>query len=130
MANKPKKPSAGSFAPGNTAGEATQFKPGQSGNPGGKPAGTRNRITTAFLHALAEDFDQHGKKAIERTRDEDPGTYMKVCAGLLPKQIEQTNPLDDLTDAQLYAAIALLQSQLAGDAQAGAGEADGTSKAH
>jgi hypothetical protein len=125
-----KKPQPGSFEPGNKAGEATQFKPGQSGNPGGKPVAARNRITTAFLHALAEDFDAHGKKAIARTRTEDPGAYMKVCAGLLPKQIEQTNPLDDLTDAQLYAAIALLQSQLAGDAQAGAGEADGTSQTH
>lgn len=108
----------------------TRFKPGQSGNPGGKAAGTRNRISAAFLHALADDFDAHGRDAIRRTREEEPGTYVKVCAGLLPKQIEQTNPLDDLTDAQLHAAIALLQSQLAQDAANGVGAAGEPTTAH
>lgn len=108
----------------------TRFQPGQSGNPGGKPVGTRNRISAAFLHALAEDFDAHGREAIRRTRDEEPGTYVKVCASLLPKQIEQTNPLDDLNDAQLHAAIALLQSQLAQDAAIGAGATGEPPTAH
>ncbi len=108
----------------------TQFKPGQSGNPGGKPVGSRNRVTVAFLNALAEDFEAHGKGAIERTREEEPGTYMKVCAGLLPKQVEQLNPLDELNDAQLHAAIALLRSQLAESAGAGSGEAGEPTTAH
>ncbi len=108
----------------------TQFKPGTSGNPGGKPAGARNRITTAFLHALAEDFDKHGKKAIERTRAEDPGAYVKVCAGLLPKQVEQTHPLDDLPDAELLAIIDVLRSRLADAATAGAIKAPESSTAH
>lgn len=108
----------------------TRFKPGISGNPGGKPVGSRNRVTVAFLNALAVDFEKHGKKAIERTRQEEPGTYVKVCAGLLPKQVEQMNPLDELNDAQLHAAIALLQSQLAESAGAGAGEAGGGSQTH
>lgn len=133
MANKPIKPrkeNPSAFAPGNNVGEATQFKPGQSGNPGGKPVAARNRITTAFLHALAEDFDAHGKKAIENTRRDDPGTYVKVCASLLPKQIEQTHPLEDLTDAELIAAIALLRGQLTDAAATGAGATDGTSQTH
>jgi hypothetical protein len=95
----------------------TRFKPGQSGNPGGKPHGARNKITAAFLNALAEDFEEHGKKAIQDARQEDPVGYMKVCAGLLPKQIEQTSPLDDVTDPELIAAIAFLKTRLSDNAE-------------
>jgi hypothetical protein len=97
---------------------ATTFKPGQSGNPAGKPKHARNRITLAFLNALADHFDKYGKTAIDRAYKEDPVSYVKVCASLLPKQVEQSQPLDDLTDAELVAGIALLRSRLAG----GAGE--------
>jgi hypothetical protein len=108
----------------------TLFKPGQSGNPGGKPVGSRNRITTAFLNALAEDFDVYGKDAIKLTRETDPATYVKVCASLLPKQVEQTHPLDDVPDAELLAIIDVLRSRLAEAAGAGAGEAAEPSTSH
>ena len=91
-----------------------QFKPGTSGNPGGKPAGARNRLTSKFVHALLDDFEEHGKSAIELARAEDPLGYVKVVASLLPKQVEQTQPLEDLTDAELVAGIALLRARLTG----------------
>jgi hypothetical protein len=112
----------------NSAG--TQFKPGQSGNPGGRPMGTRNRLTTAFLYALADDFDEHSKKANSDAREQDPMGYVKACVALMPKQIEQTAPLDDLNDAELLAAIALLRSRLTDDTGAGAGKAGEPSQAH
>ena len=40
----------------------TQFKKGHPG----RPKGTRNKITKAFLKALAADFKEHGKSVIER----------------------------------------------------------------
>ncbi len=110
--------------------KATRFKPGQSGNPGGRPVGTRLKITALFLNKLAEDFETHGKSAIVRAREEDPVGYMKVVAGLLPKQVEQTKPMDDLTDAELVAGIALLRARLTGAAGDGAGEAAELQKAH
>jgi hypothetical protein len=100
--------------------EHHQFKAGQSGNPGGKPAGARNRLQTKFLHALADDFDEHGKRAIEACRESDPARYVQIVAALLPKQVEQTQPLDDLNDEQLTAAIGFLRSRLAGETGAGA----------
>ena len=98
------------------------FAPGQSPNPGGKPKGARNRLTAHFLNALADDFEEHGKAAIVACREKDPMGYVKVVGALMPKQVEQTQPLDDLTDAELVAGIALLRSRLAGEAGEGAGQ--------
>lgn len=92
----------------------TRFKPGESGNPGGKVKGARNRLQARFLNELADDFDQHGKAAIVRAREEDPMGYVKAVAALMPKQVEQTQPLEDLTDAELTAGIALLRARLTG----------------
>lgn len=110
--------------------EHTQFKPGESGNPGGKPVGARNRLTTAFLYELAADFDKNGKAAIAETREKDPATYVKVCAGLLPKQIEQTRPLDDMNDAELLALLEYLRTRITENAGAGASETGSPSQAH
>lgn len=90
------------------------FQPGESGNPGGKPKAARNRLQGAFLNALAADFDEHGKAAIVRAREDDPMGYVKAIAALMPKQVEQSQPLDDLTDAELTAGIALLRARLTG----------------
>lgn len=95
-----------------------QFPPGVSGNPDGKPKHARNRLSVAFLNALADDFDKHGVKAIANARIEDPVGYVKAIAMLMPKQVEQTQPLDDLTDAELIAGIALLRARLSGEAGA------------
>lgn len=96
-----------------------QFKAGESGNPGGKPKHSRNRLQGAFLLRLADDFDKHGKRAIALARRKDPVGYIKAIASLMPKQVEQSQPLDDLTDAELTAGIALLRSRLSGGTGAG-----------
>lgn len=89
------------------------FAPGQSGNPGGKPVGSRNRLQGAFFAQLAADFDKDGKVAIRRCRDETPGIYLRVVASLMPKELEIRNAIDDLTDDQLDAAILAVRSILA-----------------
>lgn len=99
-----------------------QFPKGTTGNPGGKPKHARNRLQLRFLEDLADDFEAHGKKAIEDARREDPMGYVKAVAALMPKQVEGTKPLDDISDAELAAAIALIQAELARSAAAGKGE--------
>ena len=106
------------------------FPPGQSGNPGGKAVGARNRLNARFLNDLADDFQEHGKAAIVEARQKDPMGYVKAIVALMPKQIEQTQPLDDLNDAELLAAIALLRSRVAQDAGAGAAKAGEPSQTH
>ncbi len=109
---------------------AEPWKPGQSGNPGGKPQGARNRIQGAFLNALADHFDKNGKRAIERACEDDPLGYVKAVAGLMPKQFEQTQPLEDLTDEQIIAGIALLRTGLTQSPGKGTGKAEEPQQTH
>jgi hypothetical protein len=110
-----KKPTPGLTAP--------RFKPGQSGNPGGKPVGARNRLNTRFLHALTEDFEEHGAKAIRECREQDPGTYVKVVASLLPKEVDLgINRLEEMSTSDIIAAVSALSGYLAAsEAADGAG---------
>lgn len=58
----------------------------QKGNPG-RPKGSRNRMKEDFLRTLADDFAEFGKEAIVHVRLEEPGTYLKIIASLMPKQL-------------------------------------------
>ena len=103
------------------------FKPGQSGNPGGKPVRARNAINAKFLNALLKEFDESGAKAIKRCAEEEPSAFVRVLASLQPKELEITRPLDDISDEQLDAAYlacrAILDAQSVGEGAGGEAEA-------
>lgn len=91
-----------------TSGEKqdTKFKPGQSGNPAGRPKGSRNKLGEDFIRALQEDFEACGKEAVERVRTEKPDAYLKVIASILPKQAEiKIDNYEHMDDGQLRAAL-------------------------
>lgn len=80
------------------------FKPGQSGNPAGRPKGARSKLGEAFIAALHDDFMVNGVAAIQTVRMEKPDQYLKVVASLLPKEIK-IETVSELTDEQLDARI-------------------------
>jgi hypothetical protein len=49
---------------------------------------SRGKLSAEFIEALAADFETHGPDVIARVRQENPSQYAKICADLLPKQVE------------------------------------------
>lgn len=57
---------------------ATTFKAGQSGNPAGKPKGTRNKTTLAIESILDGEAEALTRKAVEKALDGDM-VAMRLC---------------------------------------------------
>jgi hypothetical protein len=105
-----------------------RFAPGVSGNPGGSPEATRRLVNKAFLEALAKDFREGGPQAIAKVRKHQPAAYMKICALLVPRemQVEHKSNLKSMSDEQLEATIEAIQAMLAAQASEAAKVIEGT----
>jgi hypothetical protein len=67
-----------------TRNEKGQWLPG--GSPG-RPRGSKNKLQSDFLEALAKDFAEHGEDAIKICRVEEPTRYLQIIASLMPKDL-------------------------------------------
>ena len=61
-------------------------QPVVAGNPHGNRHRTRHLLNQEFMQALLLHFRQHGKKAIEKVAREQPASYLKILALLVPRQ--------------------------------------------
>jgi hypothetical protein len=95
----------------------TLFEKGRQ-KTGGRVKGTRNRLSMAFVEALAKDFEEQGEEAIKICRIERPNEYLKIIASLLPKELEITDSrLQEISDDELDAIIEYVRHQLGGVAR-------------
>ena len=92
-----------------------QFAKGVSGNLGGNAQHTRHIFNKAFVQALAADFRKGGPEAIAKVRKQQPAAYMKICALLVPRemQVEHSGGVKSKTDEELERGIEAIQAMLA-----------------
>jgi hypothetical protein len=63
---------------------ATQFEPGRSGNPGGRPKGSRNRSTMALEAIFDGESEALTRKVIELAKDGDTVALRMCMDRLMP----------------------------------------------
>jgi hypothetical protein len=63
------------------------WKTGESGNLNGRPKGTRNQFSAAFVGDLSASWAQHGSNVLDQVAKRDPSRYLGVCASLIPKDV-------------------------------------------
>jgi hypothetical protein len=86
---------------------------------GGRPRGSRVKLSEAFLSDLNDSWDTHGVKALNTCATTEPTIFCRIVASILPKKIDSTlevNVFDnyDLSDAQQFAQAYKLARQMLG----------------
>jgi len=72
--------------------ETGQFLKGYSR--GGRPLGSRNKLSEAFLQDLHAQWLKSGATALRAVADTDPVAFTKLVAGVLPAKVEQSLTTD------------------------------------
>lgn len=70
------------------------WKPGESGNPLGRPKGSRDRLSERFYTEVAEDWTQHGADVIRAVRENQPAVYLQVVSLLMTSSHEFSMSID------------------------------------
>jgi hypothetical protein len=63
-----------------------RFQNGSKPGPG-RPRGARSRFGEAFIQDLASVWETRGIQALERCAVDEPGVFLRVCASLMPKDL-------------------------------------------
>ena len=77
---------------------------------GGRVAGSRNKLQHMFVEDLAKDWEVHGAGVIRIVRIEEPASYMRIVASVLPKEfIVSESELDKMSDDELVEALQIVK---------------------
>lgn len=74
--------------------ETGLFLQGVSGNPAGRPRGSRNRLGEQFVSDLYAEWKESGVAALKRVAQDDPTAFVRVVANILPREIDATLAVD------------------------------------
>ena len=90
-----------------------RFLPGNTGF-GGRPKGSRNKLGEEFLEDLHAEWTEHGKSTLKLAREDKPMDFVRMVAGILPRDLLiRTAPEDAMTDDELADTIQALADALA-----------------
>lgn len=97
----------------------TKWKPGQSGNPLGRPQGARSKFSEAACADALADWTANGKDVLARVRATDPSAYLRVLFSIIPKDIAvsietRSGPMDS-EEARLLRRMVEVIQLVAGD---------------
>jgi hypothetical protein len=111
---------AGTDAPANGEGQIHKlrgrpFERGRSGNPNGRPKGSRNRITRVVEDLISDQAEELAAKAIEKARAGDTSMLRILLSRIVPAQRARTVEFElpaikTLADASAAAAAVLAAS--------------------
>jgi hypothetical protein len=73
---------------------------GQSGNSAGRPKGSKHKLQTSFWNDLQRTWKDKGADALRWVAENDPSTFVRVCASLMPKE-ETAKKLDHAIEVTL-----------------------------
>jgi hypothetical protein len=71
-------------------GKPTPWPPGQSGNPAGKPPGTRTAFSQGFIRDFALVWAEEGLEAVRKVAKKSPEAFVAIAARICPNDVRLT----------------------------------------
>lgn len=68
--------------------QLTPWKAGQSGNPKGRPVGSRNKVVQTLVDLWNASLDGTGAEDLEKLRQKDVATYFRLAMQFVPSKVE------------------------------------------
>ena len=70
-------------------GNPTRWPPGQSGNPAGKPPGTRTAFSQGFIRDFALVWAEEGLEAVRKVVKKSPEAFVAIAARICPNDVRK-----------------------------------------
>jgi hypothetical protein len=68
------------------AGGRHRFAKGNTYGRKGRPIGSKVKLSESFLAGIAADFAKYGKDVIQHVRQNEPSTYLRIVASIVPRE--------------------------------------------